>query len=281
MTSVARPAPYVLELARAQLAALLPTIGTSEAVAVPPPIRIDAPWARELTAASDLGDAPARIRALCALATRVHEPSAPGAANLVRKLDDLAEQLAVAGALERSIKLAAAGDLTGALVPLAALGPRGQSHARVLRHQAIVQLRLDQLAEADAAIERLAGLADPLAREFAARYPALRFRQQLTSASALVQARNYARAREAFAQAVPAALDQHVELAYCRAYCAAAEGYRKLDAGDRPGARALVFEALEIVEARVPEARTLHHQRLLELHGKLEADLVQIEEQPA
>jgi tetratricopeptide (TPR) repeat protein len=281
MTSVARPAPYLFELARTQLAALLPAIGTSEPPVAPPPIQVDTPWAGELAQAIQLGEAPARIRALCALATRVHEPSTRDAAGLVRKLDDLDEQLAVAAALDASIKLAAAGELANALAALAELGPRGAGNPRVLRHQAIVHLRLDQIAEADAAVERLAQLAEPIAREFAARYPALRFRQQIAAASTLVVGREFARARERFAAATPAAPDQHVELAYCRAYCAAAEGYRALGDGDRGAARRLVFEALGIVEARLGDARAIRHERLLELHTKLEADIALVEDRHA
>ena len=277
VTSVVRPAPYVLELARTQLAALLPTIGTSDAVIAPPPIKIEAPWAARLTAALQTAEAPARIRALCALATEVHEPSARDAAGVLRKLDELDEQLAIAAALDASIKLATAGDLIGALNRLAGLGARGAGNPRVLRHQVIVQLRLDRLADADATVALLAARPEPIAREFCARYPALKFRQQIAAAIGLIRARDFAPARAALATILPAELDQHVELAYCRAYCAAAEGYRALDAGDRAAARPLLFEALAQVEARLSDARTLRHERLLELYGKLEADLGKVE----
>jgi hypothetical protein len=284
MASVAKPAPYILELARTQLAALLPTIGTSESPVAPPPIRVDATWGGELAKAIQIADVAARIRAICGLAARVHESSARDAAALARKVDDLGDQLAVAAALEASTTLAAAGDFAGALEALAGDratgGPAGDASARVLRQRAILCLKLERFAEADAAIDRLAALAEPLAREFAARYPGLKFRQQIATASTLVRGKEFARAREVLAGAAPAAPNleaDSVELAYCLAYCAAAEGYRAHADGDRAAARKLLFEALAIVEARLAEARTLRHDRLLELYTKLEGDIGLVE----
>jgi len=277
MATVARPEPYLLELARSQLSALLPTIGTGDAPVGPPPIRVDAGWRGELTRALELRDVPARIRALAELAGRVHEPSARDAAGLVRKLDDLDEQLALAAALDESTKRAAAGDFTGALDHLGDLGPAGDRSARVLRQRAIVLLRLERFADADAEIAKLALLPEPLAREFAGRYPGLKFRQQIASASASVRAKDFATARALLATLVPAAPDQEVELAYCRAYCAAAEGYRAHGDGDRAAAKRLLFEALGFVEGKLAEARTLKHERLLELYTKLEADIGLVE----
>lgn len=281
MASVARPEPYILELARTQLSALLPTIGTSEPAIAPPPIRVEAAWGSELARAVQISDVATRIRAICGLAARVHEPSARDAATLTRKLEELDEQLAVAGALDESTKKAAAGDFAGALAQLADLGPTGERSARVLRQRAIVLLRLEQFADADAAIAKLAALPEPLAREFAGRYPGLRFRQQIASASALVRSKDFARARTVLQDIAAAAPDQEVELAYCRAYCAAAEGYRAHGDGDRTAARRLLFEALGLVEAKLAEARTLRHERLLELYTKLEADVGLFEGQHA
>ncbi|MBA3539228.1 MAG: hypothetical protein H0T79_06340, partial [Deltaproteobacteria bacterium] len=88
------------------------------------------------------------------------------------------------------------------------------------------------------------------------------------------------RARGILELAVPAAPDleaQEIELAYCRAYCAAAEGYRKHAEHDRTAARTLLFEALRHVESRLEQARSMRHDRLLELHKKLEGDIEQLE----
>ena len=275
MSTVARPEPYVIELARTQLSALLPTIGGSDVPAGPPPIRIEAAWRGELAKALELRDVPARIRALAALAARIHEPSVREADNLTRKLDDLDEQLAMAAALDESTRRAAAGDHEGALALLADLGPAGEKSARVLRQRVIMYLRLERYAEADAQIAmlgKLAEMGDALAREFAARYPGLKFRQQIAAASAFVRSKDYAKARTLLADLVPAAPDQELELAYCKAYCAAADGYRAREQGDREGARRLLLDALRFVEDKLADARLLKHERLLELHQKLEAD---------
>ncbi len=272
MSTVARPEPYVIELARTQLSALLPTIGSSDVPVGPPPIRVETAWRGDLAKALELRSVPERIRALAALAARVHEPSVREADNLARKLDDLDEQLAMAAALDESTKRAAAGDHAGALALLADLGPAGEKSARVLRQRVIMLLRLERYTEADEEIAKLAQLPEPLAREFTARYPGLKFRQQIAAASAFVRAKDFAKARTLLADLKPAAPDQEVELAYCKAYCAAADGYRAKEQGDREGARRLLLEALRYVEDKLSDARLLKHERLLELHQKLETE---------
>ncbi|MFN0251993.1 MAG: hypothetical protein ACKV2T_34270 [Kofleriaceae bacterium] len=272
MSTVARPEPYVIELARTQLSALLPTIGSSDVPAGPPPIRIETAWRGDLAKALELRVIPTRIRALAALAAKVHDQSVREADTLIRKLDDLDEQLAMAAALDESTKCAAAGDHAGALALLADLGAAGEKSARVLRQRVIMFLRLERYADADAEIAKLAQLPEPLAREFTARYPGLKFRQQIAAASALVRGKDYVKARAMLKGLVPAAPDQEVELAYCNAYCAAADGYRAKEQGDREGARRLLLDALRFVEEKLADARLLKHERLLELHQKLEAD---------
>ncbi len=276
ITTVSRPEPYLLELARTQLSALLPTIGTGEAPLAPPPHLIsgvEAPWKADLAAALGARDTAVRIRLLAELAAKVHEPSVREAAALIRKLDDLDQQLGLASALEQSTKRAAAGDTAGALEVLGDLGSAGDRSARVLRQRAILLLKLDQFDDADAEIAKLAQLPEPLAREFAGRYPGLLFRQRVASASVLVRGKEFARARLVLGACLPVASDQEVELAYCRGYCAAAEGYRAHQEGDRQSAKKLLLEALGHVEGKLGEARTLRHDRLLELYTKLEADI--------
>jgi len=273
ITTVSRPEPYLLELARTQLSALLPTIGTGEAPLAPPPIRVDAPWKAELAGALGARDTAVRIRLLAELAAKVHEPSAREAAGLVRKLDDLDEQLGLAAALEQSTKRAAAGDTTGALDQLGDLGTAGDRSARVLRQRAILLLKLDRFDDADAEIAKLAQLPEPLAREFAGRYPGLLFRQKIASASALIRGKDFTAANALLDGAAPTAPDQEVELAYCRGYCAASAGYRAHQEGDRMTAKRMLLEALRHVETKLGEARTMRHERLLELYTKLESDI--------
>jgi hypothetical protein len=243
----------------------------------PPPIAVDAPWRGDLVRALQIPAADARTRALLELAARIDEGSARDAAALGRRLDELEEQLALAAALDDSAKRAAAGDHAGALARLEGLGQASDRNARVLRQRAIVLLRLERFDEADLAVGRLAELPEAIAREFAGRYPALRFRQRIAAASALIRARDFAAARAALDAAVPGAPEQEVEHAYCRAYCAADEGYRALRDGDRAAARRLLFEALALVEGRLADARLAGHDRLLELHKKLERDIEQVE----
>jgi hypothetical protein len=277
IATVDAPERYVLELARVQLAALLAAVGTGSAPAAPPPLSFAAPWRAELDRALVTADPAARVRACAELAAAVHEPSAGEARALLRKLDELARQLAAAAALERSSARAAAGDLAGALAELSGLGPAGGLDARVLRQRAIVLLRLERYEDADRAAEELGALADPVARELVHRYPGLRLRQRIASASALIRSRDFARARVVLDAATAPDADAEVELAYCRACCAAAEAYRCDEAGERRDALRLLLEALRSIESCLEHARAIAHARALELHRKLEADVAALE----
>ncbi|HEX7836200.1 MAG TPA: hypothetical protein VF469_01990, partial [Kofleriaceae bacterium] len=96
-------------------------------------------------------------------------------------------------------------------------------------------------------------------------------------ASERIRGKQFAEARALLDLVAPASPEHEVERAYCLGYCAAAEGYRALGDGDRGAARRLLFEALAAVESRLGDARTLRHDRLLELHAKLEADMGLVE----
>jgi hypothetical protein len=280
VATVSAPERYLIELARVQVAALLTSVGTASAPAAPPPIPAAAAWRAELDRALAIPEPAARARACAELAAAVHEPSAAEARALLRKLDELARQLAAAAALERSNARAAAGDLGGALAALGELGSAGELNARVTRQRAILLLRLDRYEDAARAVEELGALADPVAREFVHRYPGLCLRQRIASASALIRSRDFARARAVLEAARAPDPDAEVELAYCRACCAAAEGYRRDEAGERRDALLLLLEALRWIESCLEHARRIAHARALELHRKLEADVAALEGVP-
>jgi hypothetical protein len=277
MASVEAPERYLIELARVQLAALLTAVGTASAPAAPPPMPAAAAWRAELDRARELPDPAARVRACAELAAAVHEPSAAQARALLHKLDELGRQIAAAAALERSNARTTAGDLAGALAVLDELDSAGELNARVVRQRAILLLRLERYEEADRAAEELGALADPVARDFAHRYPGLRLRQRIASASALIRSRDFARARAVLEAASAPDPEAEVELAYCRACCAAAEAYRRDEAGERRDALQLLLEALRWIESCLGHARAIAHARALELHRKLEADVAALE----
>jgi len=278
MAAAAAPAPYVLELARVQFAAAIAAIGTSAPPLVAPEIAIEASWRGELAAALAAPEPVARIRALVELGRRLSPAGERAAAALVRKLDDLAQQLAAVAVLERADAQVAAGDLEGALIVLDEAGGASGQHARILRQRAIVLLQLERYEAADRAIGELDALADPVAHEFVARYPRLRLRRQIAAATELIRTRELDRARAVLEAATADDPEQEVELVYARACCAAAEGYRCDEAGDRRGALPLLFEALRWAESCLEHARALGHRRLLALHATLERDVAALEE---
>ena len=64
-----------------------------------------------------------------------------------------------------------------------------------------------------------------------------------------------------------------VELAYCRAFCRTREAYQLRHQGDRQGAINAIQQTLRQVNQYIAMARNIGHERMLELHARLDRDL--------
>jgi tetratricopeptide (TPR) repeat protein len=276
MSELRAPEACLLDLARVALASVVVTLGTGTAPLPIPAVAIAAPWGKRLAALRAEPDGLRRARGLAALAVELHEGSKRDAEILTRKIEALEAQLALAAALSESAKLAEQGKVAEALATLDRADAGAISDPRADRQRVVLLLRLERFADADAVVDKLRLGDDSRARELLERYPELRFRAQLAVANRLIRGNDAKRARDLLGEMRPATPDQALEHAYCLAFCLAQEGYRRDDEGDRTEARALLTRALEIVEERLPDARSKGHTRLIELHDKLDGDVARL-----
>jgi tetratricopeptide (TPR) repeat protein len=276
MSELRAPEACLVDLARVALASVVLTLGTgTEPLALPAPA-IAAPWGKRLAAIRAEPDGLRRARGLATLAAELHEGSKRDAEALLRKIEALEGQLALAAALSESAKLAERGQIAEALATLDRADAGKLSDPRADRQRVVLLLRLERFAEADAVVEKLRAGDDSRARELLERYPELRFRAQLSVANRLIRGGDAARARVLLDEMKPATPDQALEHAYCLGFCLAQQGYRCDDDGDRTEARRLLERALGVVEEQLPEARKKGHARLIELHDKLDGDVARL-----
>lgn len=276
MGELRAPEACLVDLARVALASVVATLGTGADPLAIPAVAIAAPWSPRFAAIRADPDGLRRARGLAVLAAELHEVSKRDAEAVLRKVEALSASLALAAALSESAKLAEQGKAAEAMEALDRAGAGAHTDPRAQRQRVILLLRLERFAEADAVVEKLRGGDDARALEMVERYPELLFRSQLSLANRLIRAGDGDRARALLGEMKPATPEQSLEHAYCHAFCFAQEGYRRDDAGDRGEARALLTRALEIVEARLPDARRAGHARLIELYDRLDEDVARM-----
>ena len=161
MARLRRPEAVLVDLAQIHLDAATVGLGTAQDA-------LPAPTGPELTlcggrlaevyrAGSDLE----RARRLAQLAVSTHEPSRRKAEQVLRKAEALEQQAALAEVLARSGTLLRQGNFAEAL---AALDGAGEAEPRVVRQRALLLLKLERFAEAEAAAETLRPSMSPVAQ---------------------------------------------------------------------------------------------------------------------
>jgi hypothetical protein len=267
-----RPEAGLIDLARLHLEAAVAALGAGgEAL---PRLVIEAGrWSGRLAEACAPGDDLERARRLVTLAREADPAAAQQADVLLQKIAVLAEQAALAGALQKSGELLRTGRFDEALAALDAAGPSAAAEPRVLRQRALLLLKLERFADADAIADALHDSPAPVAREFVAGYPALAFRQRMAAACRLIRAGSDEEAMRVLSAARASGTDEAVELGYCRSFCRTMEGYRHRRQGRKAEARQALAEAMNEIERYVPAARAANHTRLLELYETLDKEL--------
>jgi hypothetical protein len=214
-----------------------------------------------------------RSRRLAQLAISAHEPSRRKAELILRKAEALEQQAALAEVLARSGNLLREGNFAEALAALDAADEAGRAEPRLVRQRALLLLKLERFAEAEAAAETLRRSTSPVAREFLASFPALAFRQRIAAASRMLRAGDSAGALTLLENADAGDAGQAVELAYCRGFGLTMDAHRLRRAGDQAGARRAFADAMDRVEPHVAAARASGHSRLIDLYEALDKEL--------
>lgn len=290
VAAASKPEDCLLDLARAELAAVVAALGRGSATPPAPAITTRAPWQPRLAAALATPDGLERARRLCALVTELAPAASASAAALAAKIASLDDQVASARVQGDAARLMEQGKWAEALTLLdtgrpggprdgadAAVGPDARE-PRVEAQRALLLLKLERFAEADLAADRASAGSDAAARDLAARYPDLACKARLGAATRLLRAKDARGASAVLAGAAPRDPEQQLELTYCRAFASALDGYRELEAGAHQTARRHFVTALELLEPRLAYARSRGHVRLIGLHDKLDAELVRLTE---
>jgi hypothetical protein len=270
MARLRRPEAALVDLAQIHLDAATVGVGTAQdALPAPPGPELALCGGRLAEVYGDGSDLERALR-LAQLAVSTHEPSRRKAEQVLRKAEALEQQAALAEVLARSGTLLRQGNFAEAL---AALDGAGEAEPRVVRQRALLLLKLERFAEAEAAAETLRPSTSPVAREFLATFPTLACRQRVAAASRMLRAGDSAGALALLEGAVAGDADQAVELAYCRGFGLTMDAHRLRRAGDEAGARRAFTAAMDRVEPHVAAARSWGHSRLIDLYEALDKEL--------
>jgi tetratricopeptide (TPR) repeat protein len=273
MGRLRRKEAALVDLARVQLDAATAHLGSdAECLPIPPLPEVD-DWSGRLAdcfaAPTDLG----RARRLVELGLERDELGRKALELLLQKVEALERQAVVAAALAESGTLLRNGRFEAALAALEAAGPARENEPRILRQQALLLLKLDRFDEADAVAARLKSQSSPVAREFAASYPSMLFRQRMGAGIRLIRAGDSEAALQVFEPAVATTPDEVLELAYGRGFALAMDGFRLKNQRRRDESRRRLAEALRQIDGHVSAARAANHARLLELYATLDKEL--------
>lgn len=278
LAQLTQPERGLLDLARVLLAALLATLGRDGEPLALPELQVQAAWRDELLAVAALTAPLERVQRLSELAARLCPSDRSEAEVVCRKVEVLEAQLRLTSALAESSRLLQSGDLNAALALLDGLDEPSRAEPRVGRQRALLLLRLERIAEADLEAARLAKSSDPVAQEFSARYPELRFRQGIQLAAQKLRAGAAPEAHQLLTLLPVLTEAQGVERAYYLACCAALSGYQHRQRDERRAARQSLRAALTLVEQNLAAARRCDFRLLIELQEQLERDLSALED---
>src|SRR6185295_16349443 len=109
--------------------------------------------------------------------------------------------------------------------------------------------------------------------EFLRDYPTLAFRQRLAVAHRLLREAKPEEATSVLRGASPLDPRNAAELAYCRAFAAALEGYRLRRQGRDAAARASLLAALEQIEPHLGQAEKNDQKHITELYNRIESEV--------
>lgn len=278
MKNLKRPEACLMDLASIQLAAFVAHIQLNLGLPQIPQITVGASWNEKLAAAIGDSDGLGRARRLVQLAMEQHPPSKRRGEELLLQIDQLQTQLNLASVLSQSGKLSRDGKLEEALDLVSSVGAAANTEPRVLHQRAMLLLKLERFSEADDVVSALKTIEDPLAVDFVEKYPSLKFRQQLRAVQALLRKGMSEAARERLNTIAVSSDEAKLEIAYCRAFAAAIDGYRCIASGKRGQALPFFQDALDEIEPRVAAAKQNNHVPLLELYDKLTKDLNDLSE---
>lgn len=241
------PSAWLIEFAQVHYSAALASLAELSA----PPVlsvEVNVEWRSGLADALAKDSYAGRALALTELAGRLHPASARAAQTLAGRVRALQRQIAAVKALKQAGELLRAQRFADTIGYLDSLGTAQESEPRLLRIRALALLRLERFDEADEAAALIGEGGPEEVRAFAAQYPEIAFQQRMSAIRRLLKSARLDEAKALLAGAEPVSETGSADLAYCRAFATALEGYDLRKTGAKREARTHFLAALELIE---------------------------------
>src|SRR6185295_1718626 len=272
------PTAWLVDFARVFYGAALASVDGARPTAIVPPVPIDAPWQEHLASALASRSDVERAFAIATLAAEAHPPSARQARALADRAKTLKRQLAAGEALSSAARLLRERRFDEMLALLDGLESAIAAEPRLLRLRVLALLGADRFDAADTLVAQAAyggsGSSEMSeVNEFLRDYPTLAFRQRLAVAHRLLREAKPEEATSVLRGASPLDPRNAAELAYCRAFAAALEGYRLRRQGRDAAARASLLAALEQIEPHLGQAEKNDQKHITELYNRIESEV--------
>ena len=245
---------------------------TGAAGGPPPAIQVQTAWQGRLKEALAKETDADRALALAALAAEVHPPSARQAQVLAERTRSLKRRIAAAQILNRAGTLLSAKDFAGALSLLDAESETTAAEPRLMRIRALALLGLRRFDEADLTVEQIGRGGGTEVRDFVDMYPSLALRQRLALAQELLREGKADEADGLLRNAVAGDRKDQADLAYCRAFAGALQGYELRRSGQAAAARNRFLSALRMI-APHRDSKGANERHIAELYDRLEKEI--------
>ncbi len=264
------PEAWLVDFARAYYSVALSRVGTPIPTQ-PAVVRVDVEWCKRLSAALEKDTDAERCLALTTLAEEIHPPSAKQAQILAERARTLLHRIFIADTLNHAGSLLNGRQFAATLEFLDKVSVASES--RLMRIRALALLGLRRFGDADRVVAEIADAAVTDVREFVSQYPTLVLRQRLAAAQELLRQGNASEATAALDGAVPVGPKAESDIAHCRAFALAIEGYERRRSGSRQEARACFLAALRLIEPHLSIQAQADQRHLSELYDRLEKEV--------
>jgi hypothetical protein len=267
------PASWLVDFARIFFTSALNRAGSSLPPLTVPRITLDVPWQEPLTKALALQDDADRVLALCDIAAATHPASARAAMALVERTRTLKRQIAGVEALNHAGRLVRGRRFDEVLAYLDQLDLAIATEPRLLRIRVLALLGLRRFDNADTVIEQIGEGGSAEVREFVQQYPALSFRQRIAAAQQFLRDLKPQEAESVLRGARPINPKDRADLAYCKAFASALDGYDLRRKGRDTEARLRFLAALGLIEPHLNGTTGDAGRHIVELSDRLEKEI--------
>lgn len=267
------PASWLVDFARIFFTSALNRVGSSLPPLTVPRITLDVPWQEGLAKALALQNDADRAVALCDIAAAAHPASARAATALAERTRTLKRQIVAVEALNHAGRLVQERRFDEVLAYLDQLESAIAAEPRMLRLRVLALLGLRRFDNADTVIEQIGEGGSAEVREFVKQYPALSFRQRISAAQQFLRDLKPRESESVLRGATPINPKDQADLAYCKAFASALDGYDLRRKGQNTEAHLRFLAALRLIEPHLNGTTGDAGRHIVELSERLEKEI--------